>query len=127
MDDGTLDIKCCNEKIINQLGLKNPKKFDSFLKKVTSAIIKKMWGEKNTGISKIIRVLSMAEVSACAEPYSQAEEFWSTMMFSYIPRTEKYYDSLKKQYGNYHGPQQRPISFGDTSMFQLNSFCKNMN
>jgi len=127
MDDGSLDIKCCNEKIVKGLNLKNPQKFDSFLKRITTAIIKKMWGEKNTSLSKIIRVLSMAEISACAEPYSQAEEFWSTMMFNYIPRTEKQYSSLKQQYGNYRGPEQRPISFGNAAMFELNPFCKNMN
>ena len=119
-DDNTLAIKCCDEKTIKQrLNLKNPKRFDSFLKELTSTIIKKIWGEKNFSLSKIIRVLSMAEVSACAEPYAQAEEFWSTMMFDYIPQTEKFYNSLKKQYGDYHGAKQRPITFGDTSMFKL--------
>jgi len=127
-DDNTLAIKCCDEKTIGKrLNLKDPKHFDSFLKNATSALIQKIWGEKNTSLSKIIRLLSIAEISACAEPYSQAEEFWSMMMLDYIPRTEKHYTSLKKQYGSYRGVKQRPISFGDTSMFRMGAFPTKLN
>ena len=49
---------------------------------------------------------------ACAEPYLQAEEFWSTMMFGCIPSYEEYADSLKRKYGDNPKLKQRPISFG---------------
>lgn len=122
-DDGTPDVICHNEQYIDKKS--SPKQFDSFTKQLIKVLVRKFFGEKNTGISKIIRVLSMAEICACSEPYAQAEEFWSTMMFDFIPHTEKYADNLKKQFGYNPKKKQRPITFGDTSMFQLFGPFKN--
>ena len=108
-DDGTPDVICHNEQYIDKKS--SPKQFDSFTKQLIKVLVRKFFGEKNTCISKIIRVLSMAEICACSEPYAQAEEFWSTMMF--------------KQFGYNPKKKQRPITFGDTSMFQLFGPFKN--
>ena len=124
-DDGSLDIICHDEKFIDRnVNMDNLPKSDAFFKKLTALFVKKLFKEKDAGVSKYIKVLSMAELCASIEPYAQTEEFWSMMMFSFIPRMEKYTDNLKKKYG-YHACKQRPVTFGDTSMFQLLSSLKN--
>lgn len=127
LDDGTLDLRCCDEKLINNVIPNSPKKFDKVLKGLIRKIVKILWGDKNTGISKLIRTLSMAEICACAEPYSHAEEFWSTMMFSLIPRIENYARDEKRKYAYYDGARQRPITCGDWSAFQIDPFRMKMN
>ena len=119
-DEGNIDLRSGNEHILdNYYSVNDPEKAKSFFRKVLSTMIDRMWKNRNTCISKAIRLLSMAEMCACAEPYAQAEEFWSTMMFSLIPKTKKYADSLKKKYGYDPDSKQRPITFGDVSAFRL--------
>ncbi|MCR4910087.1 MAG: hypothetical protein K5909_02265 [Bacteroidales bacterium] len=120
-DDGTLDLKCHNEELADKVLSKKPKVYKKQMKNMISKMVKIMWGDKNTGMSKLIRFLSMTEMCACAEPYSQAEELWSTMMFSLIPLLEDYLKQEKQKYANYSGAKQKPISFGNTSMFNLNA------
>lgn len=118
-DDGTLDIKCPNEKLANKVLSKKPKEFDRQMKEMISKMTKLIWGEKSTGVTKLIRFISMAEMCACAEPYSQAEEFWGNMMFSLIPRLENYCKKEKRKYAKYSGASQRPINMGGFSAFNL--------
>lgn len=120
-DDGTLDLKCHNEELANKVLSKKPKVYEKQLKSMISKMVKIMWGDKNTGMSRLIRFLSMTEICACAEPYSQAEEFWSMMMFSLIPLLEDYLKKEKQKYAKYSGAKQKPISFGNTSMFDLST------
>ena len=54
--------------------------------------------------------LQMGEIISCAEPYDNAEQLWSTMMFSFIPHYERYSSSLKKPYGFDPSNIIRPIS-----------------
>ena len=113
-DEGNIDLRSGNEHILdNYFSVNDPEKAKSFFRKVLSTVIDRMWKNRNTCISKAIRLLSMAEMCA------QAEEFWSTMMFSLIPKTEKYADSLKKKYGYDPDSKHRPITFGDVSAFRL--------
>lgn len=117
-DDGNLDLRSGNEQFLNEnIQFNDLKKSERFFRKVLSLMVDRMWREKNTCISKVIRLLSMAEMCACAEPYMQAEEFWSTMMFNFIPQHEKYADSLKVKYGYDPDSKQRPITMGDMSGF----------
>ena len=127
MDDGTLDLKCHNEELANNYFSKKPKVFDKQLKRLISKMVKIMWGEKKTGISRLIRVLSMAEMCAGAEPYVQAEEFWSNMMFSLIPRVESFANGEKRKYSDYCGAKERPITFVNASAFNLDYRFKNKN
>ena len=124
-EEGNLDLRCENESIIDRyFSFKNPKKSQSFFRRILAGMIDKMWEKRATGISKVIRLLSMAEICACAEPYAQAEEFWSTMMFNCIPSTEKYADSLKMKYGYNPSAKQRPITFGDCGLFESGMFTR---
>ena len=57
-DDGTLDLKCHNEELANKVLSKKPKVYEKQLKSMISKMVKIMWGDKNTGMSKLIRFLS---------------------------------------------------------------------
>lgn len=120
-DDGTLDLKCHNEELSDKVLSKKPKVYEKQMKNMISKMVKIMWGDKNTGMSKLIRFLGMAEMCACAEPYSQAEEFWSVMMFNLIPRIEDFAKQEKQKYAKYSGAKQKPLTFGDASMFNLSA------
>ena len=117
-DEGELDFSSDNEWCLYEIwSLDNLKQSKKVFEKVLSKMVDCIWGEKNTCVSKLVRLLSVAEMCACAEPYAQAEEFWSMMMFDFIPHVEKYADSLKKKYGYDPDSKQRPFVMGDTSLF----------
>lgn len=127
-DDGTLDLRCHNEELADKVLSHKPKVYEKQLKSMIAKMVKIIWGEKNTGLSKLVRFLSMAEMCACAEPYSQAEEFWSIMMFSLIPRIEDYAKQEKQKYAKYSGAQQKPLTYVNTSLFNLSAaFGKKFN
>jgi len=117
-DAGELDFRSDNDQWLEEnCQLDNPKQSEKFFKGILSKMIHYIWKEKRSGICRIIRVLSMTEMCACAEPYAQAEEFWAMMMFNFIPNFERYSDSLKKKYGYKPESKQRPVVFGDASFF----------
>lgn len=117
-DQGNLDIKSDNEQFLDEIiSPYNPKIANAFFKRVLAVMINRIWERRNTGISKVVRLLSMAEICATAEPYGQIEELWTNMMFSFIPRYEKYTDSLKQKYGYDPSSKQRPLTMGDLSCF----------
>lgn len=79
-DQGNLDIQSDNEQILDEyVTLNDLKKAKVFFDKLLVVMVDRMWKDRNTGISKIVRLLSMAEICACAEPYAQIEELWSTI------------------------------------------------
>ena len=98
---------------------KHAKEMDELFRKTISSVIEEIWGNHNLHISKAIRYLSMAEIIACAQPYDNAEELWSTLMFSYIPQYEKFADNLKKPYGFDPSRVIRPVSIGNPSAFMF--------
>ncbi len=117
-DEGELDFLAENEDWLDgKWSQDNLKQSMAFFNSILSKMVDRIWGESDTCVSKVIRLLSMAEMCACSEPYVQAEEFWSMMMFDFIPYIEKYADSLKTKFGYDPDAKQRPFVAGDTSLF----------
>ena len=105
----------------------NAETIDKQYKQLMRGLVKTIWGDHNYHVSKAIRVLSMGEMIACAEPYQNAEEFWYTMMFDFIPYYEKYANSLKKPYGYNPAGMIRPISGVFPNGFSICDMGKPMN
>lgn len=82
-------------------------------------LVECLWKDKNEDIYPIIRVLGMAEMMSTAQPYSLVESFWSTMMFSFIPRMEKFATELKSKYGFKDEEVTRPMRWGDQGYFDM--------
>ena len=117
-DEGELDFRTDNENWLDEKWSQgNLKQTRSFFNSFLSKMVERIWGDKDTCVSKVIRLLSMTEMCASSEPYAQAEEFWSMMMFDFIPSIEKYADSLKTKFGYDPHAKQRPLVVGDTSFF----------
>ena len=124
-ENGQIGIESMNEDYLEKILSKATKeKKEELFRSLLVEMTDKIWKDRKTGISRVIRLLSMAEMCTCAQPYSQAEEFWSTMMFSFIPHYEKFSSSLKQKYGFKPGDVVRPFTVGDTSVFQLNRGAK---
>lgn len=85
---------------------------DDLHKRTIRSLVNEVWKNKNHHPCKAIRILAMAEIIACAEPYDHAEHFWSTMMFDYIPHYERLASGLKKPFGYDPSKMIRPISCG---------------
>ena len=83
---------------------------DDLHKRAIRSLVNEVWKNRNSHPSKAIRILAMAEIIACAEPYDHAEQFWSSMMFDYIPRYEKMASDLKRPFGYDPSKMIRPIS-----------------
>jgi len=79
-------------------------------KRAVRGLVEEGWRKKNGNPHKAIRCLAMAEILSCAEPYSRAEEFWSMMMFDYIPLNEKFASDLKRPFGYNPDKMIRPIT-----------------
>lgn len=117
-DEGELDFRTDNEQWFDEnFSSDDLKRHAASFERLLSKMVDHIWGERNTCISKVIRLLSIAEMCSCSEPYAQAEEFWSMMMFDFIPFIEKRSDSLKAKYGYDPDSKQRPLVVGDTSLF----------
>ena len=73
--------------------------YDRKLRRLVHDLTDFMWKNKDQQVSQAVRSLSIAEILGCAQPYDQAEEFWSLMMFHTIPQLEKFAAAIKKRYG----------------------------
>lgn len=71
-----------------------------------------MWKTKDQNVCQAVRLLAMAEILACAQPYERAEEFWSMMMFHTIPQFEDFAAVIKKSYGFDDRDVTRPLIGG---------------
>lgn len=119
-DEGKLDLRFDNESYLDErFSLRDLKQSQIFFRESLSRLIDLMWKDRNTCISKVIRLLSMLEMCACAEPYAQAEDFWAMMMFDCIPATEEFADSLKQKYGYDPRSKTKPFTMGDVSAFRI--------
>jgi hypothetical protein len=119
-ENGQVEITTGNEDLFDKFAdPADGKKAESFFREVMTKMVGKIWGDHNTCMSKVVRILSMAEVCSSGAPYEQAEDFWSTMMFSVIPNTEKYLNPLKSFYGFDPKRIERPRIVGNTSFFQI--------
>lgn len=117
-DNGRIEIQTADEQTMNSfIGLDKLDAADQFFRRGMEAAVQQIWKEKNNTFSQIIRVLSMVEICACNQPYEMAEDFWSLMMFNFLPKYEEFADSLKKQYGFNSKEVIKPISFGNTGFF----------
>lgn len=68
---------------------RRPAQGEKALSKMMSSFVPAFWDGPNPLYMKLIRTVFIAGVLACAEPYCEAEDMWSTLMFSLIPRFEK--------------------------------------
>ena len=119
-DQGRLDYNCENETLFDDIVS------DDLFRKSLEVVIGHMWREKDTCFSKVVRFISMLEMCACAAPYEQAEEFWSTMMFDCIPASEKYANPMKAKYRFDASNMVRPKVMGGTSIMSMAGFGPGM-
>ena len=106
---------------------KETKETDQRYRQIIRGLVNTLWKDHNLHVSKAIRFLSMGEIMACAEPYDNAEEFWSAMMFACIPHYESYASSLKKPYGFDPKKMIRPITGVFPGGLSLSDLGKPMN
>lgn len=96
---------------------------DNLYRRAVRSLVTEAWKKRNFHPSKAIRILSMAEILSCAQPYENAEEFWSCMMFDLIPRLEKFSANLKRPFGYDASKVVRPIKMDGpdfmTSIFPM--------
>ena len=90
----------------------HPERGEEELVRLMDSFIHCFWGENNPLYMQIIRFIFMAGATACAEPYCEAEEMWSTLMFSFIPDHEKHAAKLKRRYGFDDRNITRPFTEG---------------
>lgn len=88
------------------------KEYEKTLKGLIHDMTEHMWKNKDQRISQAVRMVSMAEILGCAQPYEQAEEFWSLMMFNTIPHFEEFAAAIKKPYGFNERSVTRPLVGG---------------
>ena len=85
---------------------------DARLRQMVRDLTDFMWRTKDQHIPQAIRVVSMAEILGCAQPYERAEEFWDLMMFHTIPQLEEFAADIKREYGYDDSAVIRPLVGG---------------
>ena len=88
------------------------KEYDNRLRQMIHDVTEFMWRTKDQNVCQAIRMVSMAEILGCAQPYERAEEFWDLMMFHTIPQFEHFAAAIKKQYGFDESSVSRPWGIG---------------
>jgi hypothetical protein len=88
------------------------KEYDEKLRRLVHDMTEFMWRNKEQRVSQAVRLVAMAEILGCAQPYEHAEEFWSLMMFHTIPQFEKFAAAIKKPYGFDDRAVTRPLVGG---------------
>lgn len=92
--------------------LDHAQEIDTLLKRLVHDMTEFMWQNKEQRVSQAVRLVAMAEILGCAQPYEHAEEFWSLMMFNTIPQFEKFAAAIKKPYGFDERAVNRPLMGG---------------
>lgn len=92
--------------------LDHAQEIDKLLKRLVHDMTEFMWQNKEQRVSQAVRLVAMAEILGCAQPYEHAEEFWSMMMFHTIPQFEKFAAAIKKPYGFDERAVNRPLVGG---------------
>lgn len=77
--------------------LSDAKRIDRIIDELVKTIFEQNLNDSSA--SQIIRCLTIANISADAQPYQHIEELWSTMVFSFLPRKEKGYRKMKEERG----------------------------
>lgn len=88
------------------------KEYDNRLRQMIHDVTEFMWRTKDQNVCQAIRMVSMAEILGCAQPYARAEEFWDLMMFHTIPQFEHFVAAIKKPYGFDESAVSRPWGIG---------------
>lgn len=88
------------------------KEYENKLKGLIHDMTEFMWKNKDQRFSQAVRMVAMAEILGCAQPYEHAEEFWSLMMFHTIPHFEAFAAAIKKPYGFDDRAVTRPLVGG---------------
>lgn len=88
------------------------KEYENKLKGLIHDMTEFMWKYKDQRFSQAVRMVAMAEILGCAQPYEHAEEFWSLMMFQTIPHYEAFAAAIKKTYGFDDRAVTRPLVGG---------------
>ena len=92
--------------------VEHAKEIDKLLKRLVHDMTEFMWQNQEQKVSQAVRLVAMAEILGCAQPYEHAEEFWSLMMFHTIPQFEKFAAAIKKPYGFDDRAVTRPLVGG---------------
>ena len=85
---------------------------DRRLKQLVHDMTEYLWRTRDQAICQAVRLVSMAEILGCAQPYERAEEFWSLMMFDAIPKLEAFASAIKRSYGFDDRTVSRPLVGG---------------
>ena len=56
--------------------------YDRKLRQLIHDLTEYMWRNKNQQVSQAVRMMSIAEILGCAQPYDQAEELWGASFSS---------------------------------------------
>ncbi len=64
----------------------HPEDVDKELARMIEDFVTAFWEACNPLSMQLIRCIIMAGSEACAEPYREVEEMWSTLMFCFIPQ-----------------------------------------
>ena len=92
--------------------LDHAQEIDKLLKQLVHDMTEFMWQNQEQKVSQAVRLVAMAEILGCAQPYEHAEEFWSLMMFNTIPHFEEFAAAIKKPYGFNERSVTRPLVGG---------------
>ena len=95
------------------------KKYDNLYKAAMRALTKCLWRDQDLRVSKAIRLLSMSEMACDRQPYEHVDQFFFTMMNSFLPLYEKYCNKLKKPYGFNPKEMVKPFTMNDFNCIQM--------
>ena len=98
---------------------------ENLIETLMDAFINKRWKDSDKELGNIIRILGMAEAMSCQQPYDVVENFWTGMMFSFIPRKEKYASSQKAQFGFDDSKVTRPRTWVNPDIMDIMSESDN--
>lgn len=84
---------------INPDNLSDSRLLTNLVDSMTEALLCEHISGSNIG--RIIKALTMADISADIQPYECAEHLWFTMMNTFLPRNEKRYRKMKEARGFY--------------------------
>jgi len=99
----------------------DPGLWDREFRQVLHDLTELMWQNPQQEVSAAVRMLAMAEILGSSQPYDQAEEFWSLMMFHTIPQYEAFAARIKRPFGFDDREVVRPIVGGDVSLFSTSA------
>ena len=117
-DNGEMHIKA-GDFVPNPDDPDAVERIDALYKAAMKALTKNIWKDHDLRASKAIRVLSMSEMACDRQPYEHVDQFFFTMMDSFLPHYEKFSNQLKAPFGFDHKDMIKPFTMKDFSCIQL--------